>query len=111
MDSHEIECDWHSNKERKFYVDENFRVLPCCFYVMNDQEMLEFDPKFKKYTEENPDWNNLKYKTIDEIINSEIYQDHLWYPGWENNPSLRCLKTCGRKRITPKFVQRLFKTE
>lgn len=96
MNSNDIQCEWHSEKKRLFYVDENLDVLPCCFYATKSAQLR--DLVFKKHSIETPDWNNLAEHTLEEIMNHEIYQTHLWHPGWEGtDPSPVCLRSCGSK--------------
>lgn len=94
-----IDCEWHDNERREFYVDENMKVLPCCYYAAGFK--FTPDPVFLEYSEKNPGWNDLSLNTMDDIIDSEIYQKHLWWEGWENNPSELCIRNCGWKYKSP----------
>jgi hypothetical protein len=106
MDSNDIQCEWHNEKKRLFYIDENLKVLPCCYYVLLSDRLQ--DPVFRKHSLETPDWNDLSKYTLEEIAQHKIYQKHIWYPGWKGeNASPVCLKNCGNKMIQ----QRIAKTQ
>lgn len=94
-----IYCEWHSSDRREFYVDENMKVLPCCYYAVGLKNIP--DPVFLDYEKQNPGWNDLSLYTMDEIINSEIYQNHIWTTGWEKSPSELCIANCGWKYRSP----------
>ena len=95
-DRNEVVCEWHSSERRDFYVDEDMKVLPCCFYVGGMKRTP--DPVFEKFTENNPDWNDLSKHTMEEIANTEMYQKHFWL---FENPSEICIRNCGWKYQTP----------
>lgn len=104
MNLNDIHCEWHSKDKRSFYIDENLKVLPCCYYVLLSDRFQ--DPIFKKHSLETPDWNNLSEHTLEEITQHEIYQKHIWYSGWESeNVSPVCLKNCGNKMIQQRTVK------
>ena len=92
-----IKCAYHSLKNRQWYISEEMRVYPCCFYVEQDiLGLIELtDPKFVKLCKSDPDWNNLEKHPMEEIINHPMYQHDIWYPGWESDPSRICIKQCG----------------
>lgn len=95
----QVNCKWHTTECREFYVDENMRVLPCCYYASGLRTLP--DPVLQEYEKNNPGWNDLSQHKMDDIVASEIYQNHLWLPGWKNNPSELCIKNCGWKYRTP----------
>lgn len=94
-----IKCAYHSPDYRQWYVSEEMKVYPCCFYV--EQTLLNkihiSDPKFAKLCKDDPDWNSLEKHSMEEIINHPMYQHDIWYPGWESDPSSICVKHCGPK--------------
>ena len=111
MNSYNIKCSWHSEENRNFYIDENLKVLPCCYYQVPEKVLKELDPKFFDYSQKNADWNNLTKHTIEEITSTEIYNKHIWYPGWNNDPSGLCVKNCGKNMPVPHIVKSVIKPD
>lgn len=113
--SNDIRCDFHGKEKRNFYIDENLNVLPCCFYVMSEKKLFERDRRFGEYSEKNPGWNNIKHNKFQDILQSEIYQEYLWFPGWESeDASPICLLKCGKnmknkRKVRSKKLRKLFK--
>jgi hypothetical protein len=106
MASNDIKCQWHNNNKRYFYITEDSRVLPCCYYA--DKKDQEDDKIFFEYSKENPDWNDLSIHSMKDIMNNKMYQEHLWYPGWEAGPSPVCVRNCGLLRTKPKKFTKEF---
>lgn len=111
MNSNNISCSWHSNKERKFYIDEDMKVLPCCYYATS-KNLKKMDKYFFDYSEKNPDWNDLSKNSLEDIMANDIYQRHLWYPGWNgDNPSDLCIFKCGKNMVEKRIVKNTIKTD
>lgn len=100
-----IKCQFHNKTSRGFYVDEKLKVWPCCYYSGESllDRLEESDNRMYQHTKENPTWNDLAVNSMTSIIASDMYQDHIYYPGWETNPSDICIDNCSdlseRKRI------------
>lgn len=105
-----IDCKYHNQESRNFYIDENSRVWPCCFYATSvTRNQLQYqDYVMYRYTQDNPDWNNLSVNSMSDIIDSIMYQDHVYYPGWSKDPSNICIFNCGDERLR---AFKLYKTE
>ena len=100
-----IKCFYHTKKERNFYITEDLKVLPCCFYASHRLNMdvmgnlKDFDSKFHMETENDPDWNDISKHTLEEIENHTIYKHHLFEEGWNSdNPSKVCITNCTVKK-------------
>lgn len=95
----DIDCHYHNKEKRQWYVDEKMKLLPCCFYSSAEIfDNLEIeDPVFAKFCKDNPGWNDLSLHSMEEIVSSKMYQEHIYFPGWESNPSKCCIQNCGVK--------------
>tara|TARA_A100001035_G_C27777134_1_gene499659 strand:+ start:647 stop:1696 length:1050 start_codon:yes stop_codon:yes gene_type:complete len=81
--------------EGEIFIGADLTMWPCCFL---------YDSKFKNAENINEklsiylgDWNNLKNKTIDEVLAHPYYESVLedsWNPA-HNLHMARCVKTCG----------------
>ena len=49
--------------------------------------------------------------TIEEITSTEIYSKHIWYPGWNNDPSGLCVKNFGKNMPIPHIVKSVIKPD
>ena len=91
------------NKDtREWEVDNQGRVWPCCYYansVLGTPDMKEFskkeDPRFWEMWAAEPDFNDLKKYSLEEIIEHPIYDEFIAPRGWEsNNPPELCVLEC-----------------
>lgn len=99
---HCIDCDYHNETRRDFYIDEDQRVWPCCFYS-NETNLEENDNKLYKSLQDNPDWNKLSKNDIKSIVANEIYSQDIYIPGWKNNPTKVCILNCGSDYLPAKY--------
>jgi hypothetical protein len=84
-------------KYRSFEVTESGRVWPCCFISTGwdfvdinktdnrSAELLLEHPVLVEKMKTDPNWNNLDYHSIDEILEDPIFSYHYFTPGWNNN--------------------------
>lgn len=108
------------NNRRMWEVAPDGRVWPCCYfgnawdkrsmthaddtgdqadsYRLNDESILLFDdPVMSELMKEDPNWNNLEYHTLEEIIKHKIYKTYIHPIGWESdNPPLVCIDNCNK---------------
>lgn len=102
-----IICRFHSDNDRAFYITENLKVLPCCYYASLDLagKFLEknegdftldnLDPIFAEQSKLDPNWNDIASKSLEEIMENKIYKHHLFHDGWNSdNPSKICVYHC-----------------
>lgn len=100
-----IHCDSHEEDRREWEVTSDMRVWPCCYFanawqMKNNPELpnavlFMSDEKLQEKMNRDPDWNNLKKKDLDEIIEDEMYQGYIYHEGWNSeNPPLICKKEC-----------------
>lgn len=109
-----IDCIYHSNEKRSFYVDEDLNVLPCCFYAHAQLSPPigehEKDHAFDEECKINPGWNNLGLHTFEQIKENKIYKHHIFHKGWNSdNPSGICYFMCGHGRSNPQMVKKELK--
>lgn len=105
-----VECMTHSLDKREFEITSDGRVWPCCYYANawdarfdKDKDLdnhstylYKLDPIMTKLDTEDPNWNNLEFHDLDEIIDHEIYWTHLWLDGWEKETKAPlCMEECG----------------
>lgn len=102
-----IICSVHSKNAREWEVTPDGRVWPCCYFANGwdsrkdtsnplDHQLLKSDKKLQKLMQDDPDWNNLETHRLSDIIEHEIYQNHIFFPGWESDePSPVCVHECG----------------
>lgn len=81
--------------QKEIFIASDLSVWPCCFlwdsYFKNKESIQEKLEIFDK------NWNNLQYKSLDEILSHEWF-DELLEKSWNLNHPLhlkRCIKTCG----------------
>lgn len=87
---------------REWEVDNQGRVWPCCYYansVLGSEEELRNnrskDLRFTKMLEEEPDFNDLKKYTLEEIIEHPIYDEFIAPRGWNSDdPPGLCVIEC-----------------
>ena len=91
---------------RDWEITPEGRVWPCCFFgnqwdrsqkepQSTSVKILTEDPRFVKQLKKDPDFNNLKKYNFDEIVDSEFYNNDIWWPGWNSdNPPQVCVKEC-----------------
>jgi hypothetical protein len=114
-----IHCYSHMDEHREFDITSDGRVWPCCYYanlwdLRDDPETdlplkITDDSELMELVEEDPDWNNLKKHSLEDIINHDIYWSHLYIEGWESdNPSPICAHECGEyiDDVTGKTTQK-----
>lgn len=101
-----ISCNVHSKTSREWEITPDGKVWPCCYFANGwdsrhdpdslDNKLLMSDKKVKQLIENEPDWNNLEKHTLSEIIQHDIFQQHIYFPGWESDePSPVCVQECG----------------
>ena len=106
-----IKCDAlrHHNgvDERHWEITTDNRLLPCCYFAQawtyhnsskndtSEVRMWEKDQVLLTYTEENPEWNDITKRSIDDIIADDMYQNYIYHDGWNsNNPPPLCKLEC-----------------
>ena len=96
-----IKCPYHDKESRNYYITENLKVLPCCYYATTilapsvAGKIQELDPVFYETSKMHPDWNDISKYTIKEIESHTIYKHHLFEEGWNSDsPSGICMKHC-----------------
>lgn len=100
-----IRCDVHMGHRREFEISSDMRVWPCCYFANAWQ--LKSDPDssltvnfthdeiLQKRFKEDPDWNNLKVKSLDDILEDDILQKYVADEGWNSeNPPKICVREC-----------------
>ena len=96
---------WHpQEKVTDIDITIDGRVWPCCDYcnaseqigtLGDDNYLFRHDEIIQKAYREDPDWNNLKKKTLDEIQSHYIFKTYLNQSGWESdNPPPLCVYSC-----------------
>lgn len=91
-----IDCKFYHGKE--IFIAANSTLWPCCF--LWDSAFKNKEQIIDKYSAFPKDWNNLKMHSIDEILNTEYYQQVL-KDSWDPNHNLhisRCIRTCAKNR-------------
>jgi len=105
-----IDCsNVHYNEDgtikREWSIDVEGRVWPCNIYAnlwgdtridIVEHEKINADVTFKKMFKDDPTWNDLKYHTLKEIVNNEVFWTKLWFPGWNNNDTTNICLECAR---------------
>lgn len=112
---YKIDCISHCQSKRSWEITPDGRVWPCCYFgngwdkrnrkddkTKLNPEGLDFeymslmsDPEFVELMETDPNWNNLEYNNLDDIIAHEYYWTKIWYPGWESDtPHPTCISEC-----------------
>jgi len=87
-----IERDWEINIDGK--------VWPCCHYLVESyahptDNTLMSDKALTKAFEQDPNWNNLNYYDLYDIVNHDYYQNHCCEKAWNSdNPPPLCIKMC-----------------
>ena len=100
-----IHCDSHEKEMREWEVTSDMRVWPCCFFAnswqmrdnpdLDNSLLFNADRKLQEKMKNDPDWNNLKKRNLDEIIDDEMYQKYIYHEGWNSEePPLICEKEC-----------------
>jgi hypothetical protein len=90
-EARKIKCRSHG-----FITSESGRVWPCCYVCTTN---TKYSPYLKKLDEEDPNWNNLNYRSLIEIINHEAYQKHFNKEHFEihDKVDIICYTDCGHK--------------
>jgi hypothetical protein len=124
MSKYNISCFAIEGTRRMWEVGPDGFVWPCCYFgnawdkrlmmhadelddpiakqlasnKLNDESALLFDdPVMLQLMKEDPNWNNLEYHSLEEIINHKIYQTYIHPTGWESdNPPLVCVDNCNK---------------
>jgi len=94
-----ITCKFHDGRGREFFIDEEQRVWPCCYYYTDYMTgaIEDRDPKFHQKLVDDPKWNSLSDHPIKDILATDTYSHDIWVPGWETNPTKACVLECGLK--------------
>lgn len=86
-----IKCKFvHQNE---LYIASNRTLWPCCFLWTHS---IKYPDEFKSKMHYQKNWNNLKDRTIDEIINDDYFAKDLeksWDPDHPQHFSV-CITTC-----------------
>ncbi len=71
------------------------RVWPCCYQNTRHKE----SDKIAEYDKKYPNWNSIHHKSIDEIINHEVFQKHFNIDHFSDPEKVDpiCLDICGVK--------------
>lgn len=100
-----IQCDSHEKDRREWEVTSDMRVWPCCYFanawqMKNNPELpnavlFMSDETLQEKMTKDPNWNNLKEKNLDQIVEDEMFQKYIYHEGWNSdNPPLICKKEC-----------------
>ena len=58
-------------------------------------KIMEYKAKLDELEVERDNFNNLEKRTLDEVVNSEFYNNDVWHPGWESeDPPWICKYEC-----------------
>jgi hypothetical protein len=90
---------------REWTIDVEGRVWPCCLYANIwgdtrtdpiDQLRKVQDTTFVNLFKLDPNWNNLKHYTLEEITANEVFWTKTWFPGWESGDMTNICRMCMR---------------
>lgn len=98
---------------RRWEVTPEGRVWPCCYFStswdkrnvddndFNTKALLN-DKRIMDVMKNDPNWNNLEYHSMNEIIEHELFQTYIYYKGWESdNPAELCVRNCSVTKKRP----------
>jgi len=91
----------------EIFITYDLKLFPCCF--LWDSYFRNYDSIQEKLTFDDPSWNDLNVKTIDEVIQHEYYQTVLeesWKPTHGRHLK-RCLLTCANNKMYQNEFQRM----
>jgi len=91
-----ISCKYYHDKE--IFVSADSRLWPCCF--LWDSAFKNKDGIMDKYSVFPNNWNNLNQYSIEEILNTDYYQQTLAdsFDPRHNLHVSRCIRTCAKNR-------------
>lgn len=102
----EISCGRYQPRSRRWRIDQDGRIWPCCYFYIAWQEqknnsnniessyLLFQDKEFNDLLEKDYNWNSLEHHTYEEIITSYYYTDRLNPTNLQNHPV--CIQACGK---------------
>ena len=97
-----VQCNFHNETVRGFYLDSSMQVFPCCHYAsiygernISDEVPVR-DQSYEQSLVDNPEWNNLNEHSLKEITKHDQYQKNIYYPGWIDNPTPVCMHFCNK---------------
>jgi hypothetical protein len=81
-------------EEDEFYLGAHLRLFPCCYLYDEGGTNDQMDIIYEKYGK---DFNNLKYHSIEEIMNHEWFTTILKESFSEDHPLhlAKCTRSCG----------------
>lgn len=91
-----IKCKFVHSKE--VYIASNQTLWPCCFLWTHS---IKYPEEFYSKIKYEENWNNLKFKSMDEILSNDWFNSDLeksWDPKHPKHFAL-CIKTCGFNQI------------
>lgn len=93
-----IKCIAVRDGLRDWEITADGQLWPCCYYgnawAVKDQ-LLVNDNRIMQEFENDPDWNNVFVKKLDNVIEHNLYNDYIWNSGWNSeNPPPICVKEC-----------------
>jgi MoaA/NifB/PqqE/SkfB family radical SAM enzyme len=77
------------------YINQNGRVLPCCMFNASLSDEQYRDEMLPYINEDNENWNNLQYNTLEDIMNNKWWRklyDHL-----DTAPCTVCIHSCEKR--------------
>jgi hypothetical protein len=79
--------------------DEDGRIWPCCHVSTTD---TKYSPYLHKLEKEDPNWNNINYRSLKQIIEHEAYQLHFNKEHFldHDKVDLICYHDCGHCKGT-----------
>ena len=101
-----IDVNCHYQNEGMVFLNWEGKLYPCCF--MSNMNLTRLNNMSVQYNKAilgkyGKDFNNLHFKTVDEILSSPWFENDLvesWnnnYENRENEKLIVCVKSCGKK--------------
>ena len=77
------------------YINQDGRVLPCCMFNASLSDEQYRDEMLPYINEDNENWNNLQYSTLEDIMNNNWW--HKLYGHLDTAPCTVCIRSCEKR--------------
>lgn len=93
-----IKCIAFRENMRDWEVTTDGKLWPCCYYSNSwegKHRLILNDKKIMQEFEKDPDWNDITKYGLDAVVEHEIFNEYIWFPGWNSDsPPELCVREC-----------------
>lgn len=98
-----LEPDSVGGNRKEWEIDQEGKLWPCCVWIQGWDHYGNgevSDDKLAEMVKNNPNFNDLKKYSWEEVTQHPIYKSYINFDGWNSDsPPSMCLKTCGVERV------------